>query len=146
MIFSRDRILSTHVGSLPRNEKLSDLLMAQEEGKDYDPKALSTEMDQAVRHVVSKQMEAGIDIGNDGEQRRISFQTYVPQRMTGFGGISKRPGGHQIQGPEADHRGDYRLQQNRWRAWGVFRTLHDCTLARHHFDHHAQCVLQNARR
>ena len=37
MIFSRDRILTTHVGSLPRNEKLSDLLMAQEEGKDYDP-------------------------------------------------------------------------------------------------------------
>ena len=41
MIFSRDRILTTHVGSLPRNEKLSDLLMAQEEGKDYDPKVLS---------------------------------------------------------------------------------------------------------
>jgi 5-methyltetrahydropteroyltriglutamate--homocysteine methyltransferase len=90
MIFSRDRILTTHVGSLPRNEKLSDLLMAQEEGKDYDPKVLSSEMDQAVRYVVEKQMEAGIDIGNDGEQRRISFQTYVPQRMTGFGGVSKR--------------------------------------------------------
>ena len=72
MIFSRDRILTTHVGSLPRNEKLSDLLMAQEEGKDYDPKVLSSEMDQAVRHVVRKQMEAGIDIGNDGEQRRIA--------------------------------------------------------------------------
>ena len=70
MIFSRDRILTTHVGSLPRNEKLSDLLMAQEEGKEYDPKVLSSEMDQAVRHVVRKQMEAGIDIGNDGEQRR----------------------------------------------------------------------------
>jgi 5-methyltetrahydropteroyltriglutamate--homocysteine methyltransferase len=42
MIFSRDRILTTHVGSLPRNEKLSDLLMAQEEGKEYDPKVLSS--------------------------------------------------------------------------------------------------------
>ena len=62
MIFSRDRILTTHVGSLPRNEKLSDLLMAQEEGKDYDPKVLSSEMDQAVRHAVRKQMEAGIEI------------------------------------------------------------------------------------
>ena len=90
MLFSRDRILTTHVGSLPRNEKLSDLLMAQEEGKPYDPKVMAAEMDAAVRHVVKKQMEAGIDIGNDGEQRRISFQTYVPQRMTGFGGVSKR--------------------------------------------------------
>ena len=95
-IFSRDRILTTHVGSLPRNEKLSDLLMAQEEGKDYDPKVMVSEMDKAVRHVVTKQMEAGIDIGNDGEQRRISFQTYVPQRMTGFGGVSKRRRGREF--------------------------------------------------
>src|SRR6185437_16115981 len=97
MIFSRDRILTTHVGSLPRNEKLSDLLMAQEEGKDYDQKVMSSEMDQAVRHVVRKQVEAGIDIGNDGEQRRISFQTYVPQRMTGFAGVSKRRRGREFE-------------------------------------------------
>ncbi len=44
-------------------------------------------MDKAVRHVVAKQMEAGIDVGNDGEQRRIGFQTYVPQRMSGFAGV-----------------------------------------------------------
>ena len=90
MIFSRDRILTTHVGSLPRNEKLSDLLMAQEEGKPHDPKVLADEMDKAVRHVVKAQMDAGIDVGNDGEQRRIGFQTYVPQRMSGFAGVSKR--------------------------------------------------------
>ena len=97
MIFSRDRILTTHVGSLPRNEKLSGLLMAQEEGKPYDPKALASEMDGAVRYAVKKQMEAGIDIGNDGEQRRISFQTYVPQRMSGFGGVSKRRRGREFE-------------------------------------------------
>jgi len=90
MIFSRDRILTTHVGSLPRNEKLSDLLVAQEEGRPYDAKTMAAEMDEAVRHVVKKQLDAGIDIGNDGEQRRIGFQTYVPQRMTGFAGVSKR--------------------------------------------------------
>ena len=90
MITSRDRILTTHVGSLPRNEKLSELLVEQEEGKSLDPKLLTEEMDKAVRHVVSKQMEAGIDVGNDGEQRRIGFQTYVPQRMSGFAGVSKR--------------------------------------------------------
>jgi 5-methyltetrahydropteroyltriglutamate--homocysteine methyltransferase len=90
MILSRDRILTTHVGSLPRNEKLSDLLMAQEEGKSYDPNVMAAEMDKAVRHVVAAQVRAGIDIGNDGEQRRIGFQTYVPQRMAGFAGVSKR--------------------------------------------------------
>ena len=97
MLHSHDRILTTHVGSLPRNDKLSDLLMAQEEGKSFDAKELAAEMDKAVRHVVKKQMDAGIDVGNDGEQRRISFQTYVPQRMTGFGGVSKRRRGREFE-------------------------------------------------
>ena len=97
MLFSRNRILTTHVGSLPRNDRLSDLLMAQEEGKSFDPKELAAEMDSAVRYVVKKQMDAGIDIGNDGEQRRISFQTYVPQRMTGFAGVSKRRRGREFE-------------------------------------------------
>ena len=97
MIFSRDRILTTHVGSLPRNERLSELLMAQEEGKSYDAKLLADEMDKAVRHVVRKQVEAGIHIGNDGEQQRIGFQTYVPQRMSGFAGVSKRRRGREFE-------------------------------------------------
>src|ERR1700688_3664299 len=97
MIFSRDRILTTHVGSLPRNETLSDLLVTQEEGKSYDAKLLADEMDKAVRHVVAKQMEAGIDVGNDGEQRRIGFQTYVPQRVSGFAGVSKRRRGREFE-------------------------------------------------
>lgn len=90
MILSRDRILTTHVGSLPRNKTLSDLLIRREEGEVLDPEHLAQEMDRAVRHVVEKQTEAGIDIGNDGEQQRVGFQTYVPQRMSGFGGESKR--------------------------------------------------------
>jgi 5-methyltetrahydropteroyltriglutamate--homocysteine methyltransferase len=97
MILSRDRILTTHVGSLPRNDKLSDLLMAQDEGASYDAKALTDEMDKAVRHVVTEQMNAGIDIGNDGEQGRVGFQTYVPQRMTGFAGVSKRRRGREFE-------------------------------------------------
>jgi Cobalamin-independent synthase, Catalytic domain len=97
MITSRDRILTTHVGSLPRNDRLSELLMMQEEGKSYDPEILAAEMDKAVRHVVEKQMQAGIDIGNDGEQRRIGFQTYVPQRMSGFAGVSKRRRGREFE-------------------------------------------------
>jgi 5-methyltetrahydropteroyltriglutamate--homocysteine methyltransferase len=90
MILSRDRILTTHVGSLPRNEKLSDLLIRQEAGETFDPAEMTAELDKAVGHVVDRQVEAGIDIGNDGEQQRVGFQTYIPQRMSGFGGISQR--------------------------------------------------------
>jgi len=84
------RILTTHVGSLPRNDALSSLLVAREEGAAIDKAQLDLEMDRAVRHVVEEQVKAGIDIGNDGEQQRVGFQTYVPQRMSGFAGESKR--------------------------------------------------------
>jgi 5-methyltetrahydropteroyltriglutamate--homocysteine methyltransferase len=97
MLLSRDRILTTHVGSLPRNERLSELLVRQEEGGGYDAKELAAETDKAVRYVVEKQVEAGIDVGNDGEQRRIGFQTYVPQRMAGFAGVSKRRRGREFE-------------------------------------------------
>jgi 5-methyltetrahydropteroyltriglutamate--homocysteine methyltransferase len=90
MILSRDRILTTHVGSLPRNDKLSDLLLKREANEAFDAAEMASEMDKAVRHVIDKQAGAGIDIGNDGEQQRVGFQTYVPQRMSGFGGVSKR--------------------------------------------------------
>ena len=54
-------------------------------------------MDKAVRHVVKAQMDAGIDVGNDGEQGRVGFQTYVPQRMSGFAGVSKRRRGREFE-------------------------------------------------
>ena len=90
MITSRDRILTTHVGSLPRNETITDLLVRREAGAAIDPKQLAAEMDRAVAEVVRHQKEAGIDIGNDGEQQRVGFQTYMAARMSGFGGESKR--------------------------------------------------------
>jgi 5-methyltetrahydropteroyltriglutamate--homocysteine methyltransferase len=97
MILSRDRILTTHVGSLPRNDKLSDLLVRQEQGQPFDAADMAAELDKAVAHVVGKQAEAGIDIGNDGEQQRVGFQTYVPQRMSGFGGVSNRRRGKEFE-------------------------------------------------
>lgn len=101
MKISHDRILTTHVGSLPRNETLSDLLIEREAGKAPDPDKIAGEMDRAVKHIVEKQVEAGIDIGNDGEQQRVGFQTYVPERMSGFGGESKRrPGSDYADFPE----------------------------------------------
>jgi 5-methyltetrahydropteroyltriglutamate--homocysteine methyltransferase len=88
---SDSRILTTHVGSLPRSAALADLLIDQEQGKDIDLAELNRQAELAVQHVIKKQSESGVDIGNDGEQPRIGFQTYVPQRMKGFGGESKRP-------------------------------------------------------
>jgi 5-methyltetrahydropteroyltriglutamate--homocysteine methyltransferase len=97
MILSRDRILATHVGSLPRSEALSEMLIDREEGKPLDEQRLADEMDRAVRHVIAKQAEAGIDVGNDGEQQRVGFQTYVPRRMSGFAGESKRRRGRDFE-------------------------------------------------
>ena len=97
MILSRDRILVTHVGSLPRSEALSEMLIDREEGKPLSEQQLADEMDRAVRHVIAKQAEAGIDIGNDGEQQRVGFQTYVPRRMSGFAGESKRRRGRDFE-------------------------------------------------
>ena len=88
---SDERILTTHVGSLPRSPELTDLLIDQEQGQAIDAAALERQSEIAVQHVIDEQLKAGVDIINDGEQPRIGFQTYVPQRMRGFGGESQRP-------------------------------------------------------
>jgi 5-methyltetrahydropteroyltriglutamate--homocysteine methyltransferase len=88
---STERILTTHVGSLPRPAGLADLLVRQERGESVAAPQLLAETRAAVRHVVEQQVAAGVDIVNDGEQPRVGFQTYVPLRMTGFGGESQRP-------------------------------------------------------
>jgi 5-methyltetrahydropteroyltriglutamate--homocysteine methyltransferase len=90
MLTSRDRILTTHVGSLPRNDVITELLIKREAGETIDPKTMVAELDRAVAEVVAKQAESGIDIGNDGEQQRVAFQTYMAARMSGYGGESKR--------------------------------------------------------
>src|SRR4029077_1458541 len=88
---SDERILTTHVGSLPRNAVLTDLLIRDEAGDKVDRAELARWSARAVRHVVEQQMACGVDVINDGEQPRVGFQTYVPQRMKGFAGESKRP-------------------------------------------------------
>jgi 5-methyltetrahydropteroyltriglutamate--homocysteine methyltransferase len=87
---SDQRILTTHVGSLPRTTALRDLLVRQDRGEKIDAATLAREAETAVRHVVAKQLEIGIDVGNDGEQPRVGFSTYPAKRMRGFGGESKR--------------------------------------------------------
>jgi 5-methyltetrahydropteroyltriglutamate--homocysteine methyltransferase len=88
---SDDRILTTHVGSLPRDPVLSDLLIREEAGEKVDRAELVRLGEKAVHHVVRQQAACGVDVVNDGEQPRVGFQTYVAQRMKGFGGESKRP-------------------------------------------------------
>jgi 5-methyltetrahydropteroyltriglutamate--homocysteine methyltransferase len=92
---SVDHILTTHTGSLPRGAELNDLLIAEEAGEQVDKAKLTDRIEKRVAYVMEKQRWAGVDIANDGEQGRVGFQTYIPKRMHGFGGESKRPFGRE---------------------------------------------------
>jgi methionine synthase II (cobalamin-independent) len=72
------------------------MLIDEEAGKPVNNRALESHIGLRVSHVLEKQAAAGIDIINDGEQGRVGFQTYVTQRMSGFGGVSKRPYGKEF--------------------------------------------------
>ncbi len=85
MKLSTDRILTTHVGSLPRPAALLDLLEAENAGGDVDPAALQAETARAVDDVVARQVAAGIDVVSDGEMGKIAYTFYVRHRLTGIG-------------------------------------------------------------
>jgi 5-methyltetrahydropteroyltriglutamate--homocysteine methyltransferase len=91
MLHSDGRILTTHAGSLPRTMRLKQMLVHRSRGEPIDDAALAREIEDSTRRVVARQLEAGIDVGNNGEQPRESFFTYVRDRMSGFGGRSERP-------------------------------------------------------
>jgi len=84
MQLSTDRILTTHVGSLPRPQEVVDFLFAQDRGDSYDATAFDEALRRAVADMVSRQCEAGIDIVSDGEMSKISYATYIRHRLTGF--------------------------------------------------------------
>jgi 5-methyltetrahydropteroyltriglutamate--homocysteine methyltransferase len=88
MKLSSDRILTTHVGSLPRPPDLLTLLEAKERGAGYDPAAFSKRLAAAVHEVVGKQVAAGIDSVCDGEQSKISYTFYVRHRLAGIGAVN----------------------------------------------------------
>jgi 5-methyltetrahydropteroyltriglutamate--homocysteine methyltransferase len=90
MRWSEDRILTTHTGSLPRPPELTRLYVRRARGGEVDPAELDRLGKEALRQIVDKQVEAGIDIGNNGEQQREAFFLYVRHRMSGFGGSWKR--------------------------------------------------------
>lgn len=81
---STERILTTHVGSMPRAQYVVDQLFAQDKGEDYDPVEFDNVMSKAVQEVAQKQVESGVDIISDGEMSKISYATYIRHRLTGF--------------------------------------------------------------
>ena len=91
---STKRILTTHTGSLARPPELLQMLLAREEGQLVDPGVFDAAVQRAVTEKVKRQVEAGLAIVNDGEQSKISFATYVRERLHGFGGADEpRPVG-----------------------------------------------------
>jgi 5-methyltetrahydropteroyltriglutamate--homocysteine methyltransferase len=84
------RVLTTHVGSLPRTQDVVDFIFAREREQPFDPAAFDACMTAAVSEIVKKQKDAGIDIVSDGETSKISYATYVKDRYTGFSGDSPR--------------------------------------------------------
>ena len=88
---AQNRILTTHAGSLPRPAALVEMFGRKSRHESIDEAALARMVAESTAHVVARQLECGIDIGNNGEQARESFFTYVQHRMTGFSGKSQRP-------------------------------------------------------
>jgi 5-methyltetrahydropteroyltriglutamate--homocysteine methyltransferase len=86
MRLSTDRILTTHMGSLPRVGRLADLLLARHDGRAVDDREVAAEAETAMAEVVDRQVEAGVDVGHDGEMPRTAFMLYPQERMKGFGG------------------------------------------------------------
>jgi 5-methyltetrahydropteroyltriglutamate--homocysteine methyltransferase len=92
MLTARERILTTHTGSLPRSQDLTAMYARRAAGEAIDEAVLDTLGKTATRYVIRRQIEAGMDIGNNGEQQREAFFLYVRRRMSGFGGTwTRRP-------------------------------------------------------
>jgi 5-methyltetrahydropteroyltriglutamate--homocysteine methyltransferase len=81
---SQDRILTTHVGSLPRSDAVLHLLEDRESRRAYDTAQFDHEVRQAVLDIVKRQVDVAIDVVSDGETSKISYATYVHDRLTGF--------------------------------------------------------------
>jgi 5-methyltetrahydropteroyltriglutamate--homocysteine methyltransferase len=93
---STDRILTTHVGSLPRSQAVTDVLFARERNEIKDAPAAAAVIADAVAEVVRRQVAVGIDVVSDGEMSKISYATYIAERLSGFGGDTPREPGQDL--------------------------------------------------
>ncbi|MBL8662054.1 MAG: cobalamin-independent methionine synthase II family protein [Candidatus Odyssella sp.] len=87
---STDRILTTHVGSLPRPPGVVEFLMKKEKGETYDTAQFAAAVKAAVAEVVTRQAAAGLDVVSDGETGKIGYATYMQERLNGFAGHNER--------------------------------------------------------
>jgi 5-methyltetrahydropteroyltriglutamate--homocysteine methyltransferase len=87
---STDKILTTHVGSLPRTQDVCDMLIARMRHQPYDAARLGARTAEDVKAIVARQVETGIDVVSDGEMGKIGYATYISERATGFEGDSPR--------------------------------------------------------
>jgi 5-methyltetrahydropteroyltriglutamate--homocysteine methyltransferase len=87
---STDRILTTHVGSLPRPPAVVDFLMKKEKGDTYDTEKFAAALTAAVAEAVARQAAIGLDVVSDGETSKIGYATYMQERLNGFAGHSER--------------------------------------------------------
>ena len=85
-----ESIRTTHVGSLPRSQRVVDLIFARERGESFDRTVFESTMAEEVAATVERQVVSGIDVVSDGETSKISYSTYVKDRYTGFSGDSPR--------------------------------------------------------
>ena len=96
MRHSTDRILTTHVGSLPRSQAVTDVLFARERNEVSDAHAAAAVISNAVAEVVRRQVAVGIDVVSDGEMSKISYATYIAERFSGFDGDTPREPGQDL--------------------------------------------------
>src|ERR1700735_775273 len=104
---STDRILTTHTGSIARPDDLIELMRAREDGRPYDLEAFEARATAAVEECVRRQVEVGLDVINDGEQRKSGFTTYLKERLGGVDGGPYGPGESPASWPEVAEFPDY---------------------------------------
>ncbi|MGH8135649.1 MAG: cobalamin-independent methionine synthase II family protein [Steroidobacteraceae bacterium] len=96
MKVSSERILTTHVGSLPRSQAVTDVLFGRERGEIRDARAAAATVSDAVRDIVRRQVDTGVDVVSDGEMNKISYATYIADRFSGFSGDTQREPGQDL--------------------------------------------------
>jgi len=119
MKLSTDRILTTHVGSLPRPDKLVDLLIQKDQGLPYDQAEMDRQVREGVAAIVARQVATGIDVVSEGETSKVGYSTYIKERLTGFGGENYTP---KPQRDLADHM-EFRQRMIQFTGPQAFRRL-----------------------
>src|SRR6185503_15662058 len=121
---STDRILTTHVGSIPRPESIREVLRARLDGRTVDPDALAARVRDAVADVVRAQAACGIDVVSDGEMSKTSFIAYSDERLTGF--TAMRPDDPNV--PASNTSVGWARRLDTRREWRAFRDYYEAYL------------------